>query len=216
MAQIQLSPQQQHPHLRRQPYQPRQQPHQQGQLRHSLGIFSFSFSLLISWSRTDTLLLSRNFAFTDALQQHLAKLSPDENFAFRNSHQTLTAESILVKVRDYDRDWNHNSNSRKCAEQVEKSLRILNQFLRSIAIAIQSNPEISSLIVGGVRLILDVINSPQQTLLVANFLVDIYSSDWTLWPSSPNCRIWLKSFLTIYILSRSLITLLTSQTWFAR
>ncbi|MCJ1344657.1 hypothetical protein MMC31_002860 [Peltigera leucophlebia] len=87
--------------------------------------------------------------------QHLAKLRPDEKSAFRTSHQTLTAESILVKVRDYDRARNHDSNSRKCAEQVEKSLRILSQFLRSIAIAIQSNPEISSLIVGGVRFILD-------------------------------------------------------------
>ena len=76
-----------------------------------------------------------------------------------------------MKVRDYDRDWNHKSGSRKCAEQVEKSLRILSQFLRSIAIAIQSNPEISSLIVGGVRFILDVIISPLQTLpgTVANF-----------------------------------------------
>ena len=116
----------------------------------------FCFSLLFSLSRANTFLLSRNLAFTDALQQHLAKLSPNENSAFRTAHQTLTAESILVKVRNYDRDWNHDSNSRKYAEQVEKSLRILNQFLRSIAIAIQSNPEISLLIVGGVRFILDV------------------------------------------------------------
>ncbi|MCJ1347419.1 hypothetical protein MMC31_005644, partial [Peltigera leucophlebia] len=99
--------------------------------------------------------LSRNSAFTHALQQHLAKLSPVENAAFRSSDQTLTAESILVKVRDYDRDYNSDSGSRKCAEQVEKSLRILNQFLRSIAIAIQSVPEVSLLIVGGVKFILD-------------------------------------------------------------
>ncbi|MCJ1348246.1 hypothetical protein MMC31_006477 [Peltigera leucophlebia] len=112
-----------------------------------------------------TVALSRNFAFTDALQQHLAKLSPDEKSAFRTSHQTLTAESILVKVRDYDRDRNHDSNSRRCAEQVEKSLRILSQFLKSIAIAIQSNPEISSLIVGGVRFILDTLSDVYGDLL---------------------------------------------------
>ncbi|MCJ1342870.1 hypothetical protein MMC31_001059 [Peltigera leucophlebia] len=102
-----------------------------------------------------TAALSQNLAFTDALQQHLAGLSPVANAAFLSSHQTLTAESILVKVRDYDRDYNSGSGSRKCAEQVEKSLRILDQFLGSIAIAIQSNPDISSLIVGGVRFILD-------------------------------------------------------------
>lgn len=114
-------------------------------------------SLLFPLRRADTLLLLRNYAFTDALQQHLAKLSPAENAAFHSSHQKLTAESILVKVRDYDREYNSSSGSRQCAEKVEKSLRILNQFLRSIAIAVQSNPEVSSLIVGGVKFILDVI-----------------------------------------------------------
>ena len=88
-------------------------------------IFYWFFSSIFL-KQANTLLLSRNFAFTDALQQHLAKLSPDENFTFHTSHQTLTAESILAKVRDYDRDWNHKSGSRNCAEQVEKSFRILN------------------------------------------------------------------------------------------
>ena len=106
-----------------------------------------------------TPLISRNAAFADALQQHVLKLSPVESAAFRASHQSLTPESILVKVKAYDQAHNRGSASRKCAEKVDKSLRILNQFLASIAIAIQSNPDLSSLIVGGLRCIVDVIIS---------------------------------------------------------
>ena len=50
-------------------------------------------------------------------------------------------------------------------------MRILNQFLASIAIAIQSNPDISSLIVGGLKLIVDVIISllRRASWVVANY-----------------------------------------------
>ena len=104
-----------------------------------------------------TLLISRNAAFADALQRHLLKLSPLESATFRDSHQSLTPENIILKVKAYDQAHNRGSTSRKCSEKVEKSLRILNQFLASIAIAIQSNPDISSLIVGGLKFIVDVI-----------------------------------------------------------
>ncbi|MCJ1344810.1 hypothetical protein MMC31_003013 [Peltigera leucophlebia] len=106
-----------------------------------------------SLSRTSV--VSRNAGFADALQQHLLKLSPVEGASFRDSYQSLTPESILLKVKAYDQAHNRGSASRKCAEKVDKSLRILNQFLASIAIAIQSNPDISSLIVGGLKFILD-------------------------------------------------------------
>ena len=117
-------------------------------------------------------MISRNAAFADALQQHLFKLSPVESAAFRTSHQSLTPEVILSKVKAYDQAHNRGSASRKCSEKVDKSLRILNQFLASIAIAIQSNPDISSLIVGGLKLIVDVIVSlvKKASLVVANSL----------------------------------------------
>lgn len=35
------------------------------------------------------------------------------------------------------------------------SLQVLNQFMGGVAIATQCNPEISSLVIGGLRLILD-------------------------------------------------------------
>ena len=107
-----------------------------------------------------TPLIFRNTGFADALQQHLLKLSADESATFRASHQSLTPESIFAKVKAYDQAHNRSSASRKCAEKVEKSFRILNQFLASIAIAIQSNPDLSSLIVGGLKFIVDVMNPP--------------------------------------------------------
>lgn len=95
----------------------------------------------------------------------MKRVSPDKNFAFRASYQTLSAECILVKVRDYDWDWNHNSNSQEYAKQVEKLLRILNQFFKSIAIPIQKKLEISLLIIISMKLIFNIIDSPQPTFL---------------------------------------------------
>ncbi|MCJ1348209.1 hypothetical protein MMC31_006440, partial [Peltigera leucophlebia] len=112
-----------------------------------------STSKATTLSRTPLVL--RNAAFAEALQQHLLKLSPIESATFRASHQSLTPENILLKVKAFDQAHNRGSASRKCAEKVDKSLRILNQFLASIAIAVQSNPEVSSLIVGGLRFIVD-------------------------------------------------------------
>lgn len=106
-----------------------------------------------------TPLVLRDAAFADALQQHLLKLSPVEKAAFRAGYQSLTPESIFLKVKAYDQAHNRDSTSRKCAEKVEKSLMILSQFLASIDVAIQSNPDVSSLIVGGLRFIVDVIIS---------------------------------------------------------
>ena len=124
------------------------------------------------------LLISRNAAFSDALQQHLRKLSPVESATFRASHQSLTPESILVKVKAYDQAHDCGSASQKCAEKVGKSLRNLDQFLASIATAIQSNPDASLLIVGGLRCIVNVIIPPlrKASQVVANF-----------WPMAVDC-----------------------------
>lgn len=148
---------------------------------HSLAIHykrssTISVFCLLSSSHHSPLIkppLSRNTAFANALEQHLAKLSPVESAAFRTSHQSLTAENILLKVKEYDQAYNRGSASRKCADKVDKSLKILNLFLASVAIAIQSNPDISSLIVGGLRLIVDVIIlwKTETPCIVANALL---------------------------------------------
>lgn len=102
------------------------------------------------------LLRASNIAFADAIRIHLDKLEPNEKSAFLESHQDLSAEAILSRIRDYDRDYNVGSTSRKFAATVGRSLQFLNQFMDCVANAIQSNAEISSLVVRGDKLILDV------------------------------------------------------------
>lgn len=97
-----------------------------------------------------------NLAFADAIEPHLNKLEPNEKSAFLQSHQDVSAEAILSRVRDCGRDCNAGSASRECAAKVGRSLQILNQFMGCVAIATQSNPGISPLVIGGIRLILDV------------------------------------------------------------
>lgn len=62
-----------------------------------------------------------NLAFADATELHLNKLEPNEKSAFLQSHQDIYAESILSRVRDYYRDYNAGSASRKCADGLYRS-----------------------------------------------------------------------------------------------
>lgn len=97
-----------------------------------------------------------NIAFADAIRIHLDKLEPNEISAFLQSHQDLSSKAILSRIRDYDRDYNVGSTSRKFAAMVGRSLQFLNQFMECVANAIQSNAKISSLVARGVKHILDV------------------------------------------------------------
>lgn len=96
-----------------------------------------------------------NIAFADAIRIHLDKLEANEKFAFLQSHQDLSAEAILSRIRDNDRDYHVGSTSRKCAAMVRRSLQFLNKCIWCVADAIQNIAEISSLVARGVKLILD-------------------------------------------------------------
>lgn len=70
-----------------------------------------------------------NIALAGAIRIHLDKLELNEKFAFLQSHQDLSAEAILSRIRNYDRDYHVGSTSRKCAAMVGRSLQFLNQFM---------------------------------------------------------------------------------------
>ena len=97
-----------------------------------------------------------NFAFDLALQQHLKKIGQSESNAFMNAYRSITPESLLSKVSEFDNAHNEKSISRRCAEPVARFLRVIDQLMGGVAIAIQSNPEISALVVGAIRIVIDV------------------------------------------------------------
>ncbi|KAL9118052.1 MAG: hypothetical protein Q9187_005405 [Circinaria calcarea] len=96
-----------------------------------------------------------NVAFDDALQQHLQKLNQSEKDAFNAAYQNIDPEGLFSRVEDFDRIYNAKASSRRCAEPVTRFIGILEQFMAGMAIGIQSSPEISCLVVGAVRIVID-------------------------------------------------------------
>lgn len=97
----------------------------------------------------------RNLAFSLALKKHTDTLSPGELHAF-NTAANITPETLLKQVQTFDEAHRQESRFRECAPRVEGVLKILDRYLGPLAIFIGHSPEISSLVVGGVKLIVDV------------------------------------------------------------
>lgn len=62
----------------------------------------------------------------------------------------------MSKVKGFDDVYNQSSTSRRCARTLTRVFQVMNQFMSGVAIGIQASPEISSLVIGGVRLVIDV------------------------------------------------------------
>lgn len=102
-----------------------------------------------------TTVVSANGALELAIQKHLDKLTGAEKEAFRKASKTIDEENLLSKARAYDDAHKQVSSFRPQAERLAKFLNLLNRFMGGIAIGIQAYPEISSLVVGAVRIVID-------------------------------------------------------------
>ncbi|KAH0563452.1 hypothetical protein GP486_001989, partial [Trichoglossum hirsutum] len=100
--------------------------------------------------------IADNIAFDLAFQQHVNKLSQSESDAFLDAYRDITPETLLSKVNDFDNAHHDKSMNRRCAEPVARFLRVIDQLMGGVAIAKQSNPNISALVVGAVRAVIDV------------------------------------------------------------
>ncbi|PGG98467.1 hypothetical protein AJ80_09528 [Polytolypa hystricis UAMH7299] len=98
----------------------------------------------------------QNAALELAIRKHLDQLSDDEKDAFQNAAISLTEDGLLDQVRHLDTDHKAVSVFRHRAEQISKLFRFLDLFMGGITVSIQHSPEISSLIIGGIRLVLDI------------------------------------------------------------
>lgn len=107
-------------------------------------------------SPTSTASLSTNPAFLAAIQKHLDKLPEVERHAFLQANTTITPDNLLEKIGSLDKQHASTSSFRPYAERIAKFLGLLDRLLGGIAIAIQANPDISSMAVGGIKLIIDI------------------------------------------------------------
>ena len=90
---------------------------------------------------------ARNEALPKAIQAYVTKLSDDDKTAFRS------APDIIDHLQVMQRNGKPLISS-SLTSRVEKVLKCVQGFMGSLAIFIQYNPQISSLVVGGVNCIL--------------------------------------------------------------
>ncbi|KAF2805686.1 uncharacterized protein BDZ99DRAFT_109722 [Mytilinidion resinicola] len=90
-----------------------------------------------------------------ALARTLERLPKGEKAAFVQASKTIDERTLLSGVRAYDAAHKHDSSFRPHAERLSKFLGLLNRFMGGVAIGIQASPEISSLVVGSVRVVID-------------------------------------------------------------
>jgi hypothetical protein len=90
-----------------------------------------------------------------ALAKALEKLPKTESAAFTQASKTIDEQALLSDVRAYDAAHENDSLFRPHAERLSKFLTFLNTFMGGVAIGVQASPEISSLVAGAVRIVID-------------------------------------------------------------
>ncbi|THY31699.1 hypothetical protein D6D00_02138, partial [Aureobasidium pullulans] len=98
---------------------------------------------------------SANPALLIAIQNHLNKLPEQDKERFRQASATITDENLVSDIRKLNDQHKSDSLFRRHADKLSKFLGLLDRLLGSVAIAIQADPGIASIPVGGVRLIVD-------------------------------------------------------------
>jgi ankyrin repeat domain-containing protein 50 len=95
-----------------------------------------------------------NRALQLVIERHLNALPEADREAFRQASKQIANESLLSQVKTYDEDHKQESQFRPHAEALSRFLGLLDRFMAGIAIGIQANPDVSSIVVGAVRIVI--------------------------------------------------------------
>lgn len=98
---------------------------------------------------------SHSLVLEKALAKTLETLPQAEKAAFAQASKTVDERTLLSRARAYDAAHKDDSSFRPHAERLSKFLGLLDRFMGGVAIGIQASPEISSLVVGLVRIVID-------------------------------------------------------------
>jgi hypothetical protein len=115
-----------------------------------------------------------------ALGKALEELPQAEKAAFEQASKTIDERTLLSRVQAYDAAHKDDSSFRPHAERLSKFLGLLNRFMGGVTIGIQASPEISSLVVGSVRVIIDL--ALKFTMYFSKLIDMIYTFDNYLGP----------------------------------
>ncbi len=98
--------------------------------------------------------VTKNCALQLALERHLNTLPTAEQEAFREAAESVTDQNLLLDVKAYDANHKGKSYFRPQAEALARFLGVLDRFMAGVTIGIQANPQISAIVVGGVRVVI--------------------------------------------------------------
>lgn len=112
-----------------------------------------------------------NPSFKLAIERRLARLNPEEEAHFRKAYSSIGPESAIREVVILNNKHKSGSNVRKLDTKLEAALTFAESFMGGVSIAIQAYPDVSSLVVGGLRLIIDVgdLSFPQKMSTLTMF-----------------------------------------------
>jgi hypothetical protein len=98
---------------------------------------------------------STNAAFQEAWQMHWKELSESEKLAwsFQEVRSPLKVHKTIDDMDKYHRD---QSVARKCAEGTLRFLRAIETLMAGVTIGMQAYPDVSSIVVGIVRVVINV------------------------------------------------------------
>lgn len=100
---------------------------------------------------------SGNLALELAVQKHLSELPQLARDTLTQASNTIDLDNLFQSIRNYDTTHKHISKFRPQAEKLSKFIGLLDRFMGGVAIGIQASPDIASLVVGGVRLAIDIV-----------------------------------------------------------
>ncbi|KAL0631967.1 hypothetical protein Q9L58_009170 [Maublancomyces gigas] len=95
-----------------------------------------------------------NPAFQQAVANLIKDLSPAEQQAF-NRGNDLSIESLMSQINLFDETHHQTSRSRRCADRIQQFLTALQGYMKGLAPFLQQVEPISSLIIGGANVIID-------------------------------------------------------------
>lgn len=97
---------------------------------------------------------STNAAFQEAWKQHWEKLSDDEKIAW--SFQGVHPLEVQNTIEEMDKLHLEQSATRKIASPTLQFLRAVETVMAGATIGIQAYPDVSSIVVGVIRVIINV------------------------------------------------------------
>lgn len=85
----------------------------------------------------------------------MQKIPEAEKATFEQATKSTNERDLLSDVQAHDAAHKDNSSFRPHAERLSNFLGLLNRFMGGVAIGIQASPEVAPLVVGAVRIVID-------------------------------------------------------------